>query len=209
MSKVDKIYNICSSFYVKANIFKAYEGALNISPDLKSDRSNPLIESDNINKKEPTQKFYSDSKTYQSPLKVGKMGIEGEDPWVISGFIGKHVNISPRHPQGHEGVDFGAPMNAPVYPIAPGKVTQTSNTPKGGLNLTIYHEEDNLYSYYAHLNKINVSTGEIVGSNTIIGLNGNTGSAKGTHPHVHLECKINNKKIDPRSIINKEIGSLK
>lgn len=203
MSKFDKVCGLINNFYKLSNIFMAYEGALSDSANEESS-----VEKKDVKTIEYKPEILSKNDTYQSPLKVGKMGIEGEDSWVISGFVDKSVNISKRHPQGHEGVDFGAPKNAPVYPIAHGVVTQTSNTPKGGLNLSIYHQEDNLYSYYAHLNKINVSIGDKVSKETIIGLNGDTGSAKGTHPHVHLECKINNKKLDPRSIIGKKIGLL-
>jgi murein DD-endopeptidase MepM/ murein hydrolase activator NlpD len=206
MSKVDKILSSINYFYKMSSIMDALKGTLSNDEDL--DELEKDLLSDHIDAKSNDNKISIQNKNYQLPLRVGKMGVDGEDPWVISGFVNKSVNISPRHPQGHEGVDYGAPKNASVYPIAPGVVIQTSETPKGGLNLTIHHEDDNLYSYYAHLNKINVSKGDVVSFDTIIGLNGNTGSAKQTAPHVHLETKIDNKKIDPRNVIGKQIGSL-
>jgi murein DD-endopeptidase MepM/ murein hydrolase activator NlpD len=144
---------------------------------------------------------------YQYPLKAGKT-YDDKEPWIISTFVGKSVNISPRHPHGHEALDIGGPKGAPVYPIGPGIVIEQGAYPKGGIYCKIQHFPDKkLVSYYAHLDKCLVSVNDKVNFNTIIGLNGNTGSAKGTAPHVHLECKLNGAKVDPKTIIGKNIGS--
>lgn len=161
------------------------------------------------------------SGTYQLPLKGGK---------ILSHFVTKQVaHATPgavasleRHHGGHEAIDvvvpgFNARSNtgygAPVYPIGPGTVIKVNSSSgeniKGGITCTIQHSSDsNLTSYYAHLSKLNVGVGTQVDSNTVIGFNGNTGSAKGTAPHVHLSTTLNGKRVNPMDIIGKEFGSL-
>lgn len=182
-----------------------------------------LEEYEKINKKEfnPNSKTHIVSSNYQLPLKGGQ---------ILSSFVSKElaqtkpgaVASLSRHPEGHEAIDimvpgFNAKTNtgkgAPVYPIGPGKVikvTSPSENPKGGITCTIQHMHDyGLTSYYAHLSKLNVNVGTVVDSNTIIGLNGDTGSAKGTAPHVHLSTTLNGKKLNPLTdVIGKPIGSL-
>ena len=127
-----------------------------------------------------------------------------------------------RHPEGHEAIDvivsgFNPKTNtgkgAPVYPIGPGKVIKTTSSSeniKGGITCTIQHTGDpGLVSYYAHLSKLNVGVGSVVDKSTVIGLNGDTGTAKNTAPHVHLSTTLNGKKLNPLTdVIGKQIGSL-
>lgn len=170
---------------------------------------------------EPDQKQLTPSndkyqgKVYQLPLRVGKKGLSiehgEEEPWMISKFVSKEIYISERHKNGHPGWDQGGPKGAPVYAIAPGIVTKVSTgTPKGGNSIWIQHfPDEKLSSYYAHLDEILVSVGQKVNFDTIIGKNGNTGSAKGTAPHVHLQTRLNGVDIDPKNVIGKPIGSFK
>ncbi len=148
--------------------------------------------------------------TYQLPVHVGKGGqpiTEENKPWILGTFIpNKFVNE--RHPQGHFGVDLGADKGTPIYPIGPGKVIETMVYAKGGNTVKIAHEDGSVVSYYAHMDSINVRTGQEVASDTIIGYMGNTGNAKGTHPHLHFEVGVNDNKIDPMSIVGKSVGSL-
>jgi murein DD-endopeptidase MepM/ murein hydrolase activator NlpD len=150
------------------------------------------------------------NKKYQLPLKVGKKGLplHDEEPFIISRFTPKEVYLSERHPTGHEGWDVGGPKGAQVFPIGPGQVVETKEYPKGGKTLKIKHfPDETLISYYAHLDSVTVSVGQYVDLDTVIGTNGNTGTASKTSPHVHLETKLNGSKTDPGNIIGKQIGS--
>lgn len=159
---------------------------------------------------------------YQLPLKNGE---------ILSRFVSKEQAVNKpgsvaslsRHPDGHPAIDVIVPgsknnwsigMGVPVYPIGPGTVISVENNPKsgkGGINCKIKHfPDENLISYYAHLSQINVAVGDKVTQNTVIGKNGDTGSAKGTAPHVHLSTKIDNVSVDPLSkVIGKPVGSFK
>lgn len=161
-------------------------------------------------------------KNYQMPIKGGKL---------LSAFVTKQKMLDMQskglqpvapgtHPSGHPAIDVQGPVDAPVYPIGPGTVTEVNSNPgkwkkqgdpsPGGIFCKIKHEpDDNIVSYYAHLNKVNVTVGEKVTMNTVIGTNGNTGSARQTAAHVHLGVKVNGADVDPLTIINKPIGSFK
>jgi murein DD-endopeptidase MepM/ murein hydrolase activator NlpD len=150
------------------------------------------------------------SGSYQLPLKVGKNNVPIDDqnkPWIVGGFLpGQFVNE--RHKSGHEGVDLAAERNTPIYPIGPGKVTETMVYAKGGNTVKIEHEDGSVISYYAHMQSINVKVGQEVDNNTVIGLVGDSGNAKGTQPHVHYTVKVNGSLVDPMSIVGKPVGSL-
>lgn len=150
------------------------------------------------------------AESYQLPVRHTKGGAEIDDenkPWIIGTFIpGRRIN--PRHPHGHNGVDLAAPRGTPIYPIASGVVSKVRTLPKGGLTVNVDHEEGRVSSYYAHLDAIKVNVGDKVGPNTILGDMGDTGNARGTHPHLHYEVRVDGKHVDPQSITGKRLGSL-
>lgn len=147
---------------------------------------------------------------YQLPVRVGQKGKnldDGDEPWIVGKFYpGQYLNAT--HPGGHNGVDLKAPRGTPIYPIAPGKVILVADTPKGGKNIKISHEEGQVVSYYAHLDSINVSNGQEVKMTTVVGTVGDTGNAKGRGAHLHYEVKINGTHTDPLKINGKDVGSL-
>ena len=55
-----------------------------------------------------------------------------------------------------------------------GKLSSSISSPSG----------EKLYLFYAHLSKVNVSVGDIVDSNTVLGVEGATGNVTGSHLHL-------------------------
>lgn len=132
-----------------------------------------------------------------------------KNPYFIGHFFpGKYLNKT--HPSGHNGLDLSAPRGTPIYPIAPGVVSETTpqETSIGGITAHIEHENGKVISYYAHMNDIKVSPGEKVNFDTVIGTVGNSGNAKYTSTHLHYTVKVNDRYVDPQGIIGKPIGSL-
>jgi murein DD-endopeptidase MepM/ murein hydrolase activator NlpD len=147
---------------------------------------------------------------YQIPVKVGKAGNpidEGDDLWIVGTFLPNQY-VNELHLKGHNGIDLKAPLGTPIYPIASGIVTETQQYPKGGITCKISHENGKVTSYYAHMSQLKVSIGQKITPQTIIGLVGDTGNAKGRGAHLHYEVKINGSHVDPFSINNKLVGSL-
>jgi len=91
-----------------------------------------------------------------------------------------------RHKDGHKGVDLRAPGGTPLYPIGPGVVTNVGNSPVGG-NVVNMDHPDGVRSYYAHLATVEVAVGDKVDYDTVIGTVGDSGNAKGTFPHLHIQ----------------------
>ncbi|HEX2046825.1 MAG TPA: M23 family metallopeptidase [Acidimicrobiales bacterium] len=83
----------------------------------------------------------------------------------------------------HEGVDLFAPKGTPVVAPVGGTVERYPN-PSGGQALQLHGRDGNRY-YFAHLDRY--GEGGTVSRGSVIGYVGNTGDARATSPHLHLE----------------------
>lgn len=99
----------------------------------------------------------------------------------------------------HAGVDLAAPEGTRINPVMEGKVTKTEKSWFGYGSMVVISHGPEYESLYAHLSKIYVEEGQVVGINTIIGLVGSTGRSTG--PHLHLEIHQEGKPINPAPIL--------
>ncbi len=90
---------------------------------------------------------------------------------------------------GHTWVDFATAEGTPVYSIYDGKVLVAKNMIARWNVVSIEHtyEGKTFISNYAHLSKINVSEGDVVGAWDKIGEVGNTGNSEGNHLHFQID----------------------
>ena len=95
----------------------------------------------------------------------------------------------------HNGMDFTAPTDTPIYATGDGKVLSVKTSRTGlGNNIVIDHG----FGYstvYGHLNSFNVKAGQKVVRGDIIGFVGSTGMSVG--PHLHYEVHLNGNPVDP------------
>ena len=106
----------------------------------------------------------------------------------------------------HNGVDFSAVENTPVYSPLDGTVTNILWTDGGGNQLIVDHGNNGISSGYAHLNKIQVRKGQKVKQGQRIALTGKTGKVTG--PHLHFRLKNHKGEyINPQSMLYIEKGS--
>jgi murein DD-endopeptidase MepM/ murein hydrolase activator NlpD len=98
----------------------------------------------------------------------------------------------------HEGVDLGGPMRAPVKPSAMGRVIFAGWKGRYGRLIEVDHGFG-VMTRYAHLDKIMVSVGQKVGTETVLGLLGSSGRSTG--PHLHYEVLVNGRPRDPMRFI--------
>ena len=94
----------------------------------------------------------------------------------------------------HLGIDLRAPMKTKIYAVNDGKVVLATKLPNYG-NIIVIDHGLGLFSLYLHLDKFDVSLGQMVKQNQIIGLSGDTGYASG--PHLHFSVKDNGSSVDP------------
>lgn len=92
---------------------------------------------------------------------------------------------------GHNGLDYAAPIGTPVYAADDGTVVFEGwgqkhgwmGTP-AGICILMHHGQS--YSAYAHLSSTEVNQGQWVTKGTKIGYVGNTGAATGAHLHFEM-----------------------
>lgn len=95
----------------------------------------------------------------------------------------------------HNGVDLAAPDGNPIHPAQTGQVIW-AGWDFGGLGYSVKINHCNgIATMYGHMQKVNVTAGENVTPNDIIGWEGATGWATG--PHCHFMVEVNNVPVDP------------
>jgi murein DD-endopeptidase MepM/ murein hydrolase activator NlpD len=78
---------------------------------------------------------------------------------------------------------------------------------KGGYgNVVIVRHYNGLETVYAHLSKIKVKEGDVIGAGDLIGLAGTTGHSTG--PHLHFEIRFMGVPVDPQYFISFDYGNL-
>jgi murein DD-endopeptidase MepM/ murein hydrolase activator NlpD len=106
-------------------------------------------------------------------------------PLKFSAPITSHFSKNRFHPilkihRPHLGIDYGAPVGAPVQSIGDGRVVFAGR--KGGAGNLVHIKHTNGFeTMYMHLSKILVHSGARVGQGERIGLVGMTGLATGPH----------------------------
>ncbi len=91
------------------------------------------------------------------------------------------------------------PAGTPIYPIAPGKVIVAEALFNGYGKHVIVEHEDGMTSTYAHMSRIAVKSGQVVGKMTELGTVGATGWATGNH--LHFEIHQNGIAMNPMEVL--------
>lgn len=107
--------------------------------------------------------------------------------------------ISQSYRNYHRAYDIAAPNYSPIHPLGKGRVEFAGTMTDGKGNVVIVDHGDGLKSLYAHMSRINVSVGNQVDSDSVIGNIGLTGRTTG--PHVHLEIIDGGVQINPGSVL--------
>ncbi len=87
------------------------------------------------------------------------------------------------------------------------RVVEFTRNTGGYGNLLVLRHPNGLETYYGHLSKHLVETGEMVNAGEVIGLGGSTGRSTG--PHLHFETRYMGKPFDPERVIDFETGTLR
>lgn len=86
----------------------------------------------------------------------------------------------------HAGVDLGYEYGTPVNALFAGTIVMAGDYDDGyGNQVLIYHPSIDAYTRYGHMSMVEVTIGEKISEQTIIGYVGSTGNSTG--PHLHLE----------------------
>ncbi len=97
----------------------------------------------------------------------------------------------------HKGIDVGGSVGDPVLSADEGKVVFAGWNTGGYGNLVILDHSNGYQTYYAHMNEILVSDGDVIEKGYQLGTVGNTGRSTG--PHLHFEVRKDGEPQDPQT----------
>ncbi|MEE0944523.1 MAG: M23/M56 family metallopeptidase [Clostridia bacterium] len=120
------------------------------------------------------------------------------DVRTVSGKFGTRIHPITFEEKTHNGIDIVAPENAEVYSSIDGVVTETGFDKQKG-NYVVIENEQGVKVNCCHLSDIEVSIGDNVLQNEIIGKVGNTGEITGIA--LHFEIEMNDKFYNPELLL--------
>jgi murein DD-endopeptidase MepM/ murein hydrolase activator NlpD len=95
----------------------------------------------------------------------------------------------------HTGIDISNVLDTPIQATADGEVIEAGWMDRYGWGVRVRHtgEQETLY---AHMNHVDVKTGQKVSRGAILGTMGRSGNATGVH--LHYEVRLNGKPTNPQ-----------
>jgi len=99
----------------------------------------------------------------------------------------------------HYGIDIAAPLGAPIYAAADGKVTYAGFLGDYGFMVEVDHG-GGYATRYAHAGGLAVSAGQQVSRGQVLASIGVTGNTTG--PHLHFEVLLNGVKLNPLDFLD-------
>lgn len=122
----------------------------------------------------------------------------GEFAWPAEGG---HISsqMGSRWGRYHYGIDIARPSGYTIKASDNGVVKTAGRHATYG-NYVVINHNNGYETLYAHLSKIDVSVGQVVGQGAAIGVMGSTGRSTGTH--LHFEVHKNGSEVNPLAYLN-------
>jgi murein DD-endopeptidase MepM/ murein hydrolase activator NlpD len=161
---------------------------LTVDPSVESSTRNDAAYAEFDKYFNPSREVSSPAKYYTEPFllpTIGRLTTEFGETRSVNGALTTYR---------HSGIDIAAPRSADVRSTNTGKVTLAMPLILTGNSIVIDHGEG-LFSVYFHLDKLNVSEGEIAERGQLIGTVGSTGFSTG--PHLHFTMSYYEFNIEP------------
>ncbi|HET9947351.1 MAG TPA: M23 family metallopeptidase [Longimicrobiales bacterium] len=124
--------------------------------------------------------------------------IQPTDGWLSSRFTQARMHPIYNRVMPHEGVDISAPMDAPIFAAAKGRVIRAGWIVGYGLAVEIDHG-NGITTLYGHASRIIAQVGQEVLRGEMIARVGSTGIS--TASHLHYEVRVNGVPQDPTRYI--------
>jgi len=115
--------------------------------------------------------------------------------------------FGPRHMPGqavrnHEGVDIAAPRGTSVFAAAEGAVLRTGYDAEGYGRFVEIRHPNGMSTFYGHLSRLDVASGDRLEGGQRIGLVGSTGRSTG--PHLHFEVRRGERQVNPVKVMGQD-----
>ena len=117
--------------------------------------------------------------------------------WVTAIHTGRLTSpFGPRWGKTHDGLDIGAPTGTPIYAMSKGTVILSDTVFSFGNKVEIRYW-DGTVSWYGHMSRRDVFTGDTVMPGEVVGLVGNTGHSFGSHLHLEIHPTGGDNPVNP------------
>ena len=123
----------------------------------------------------------------------------------ISSYYGYRKNPNTNASEFHRGVDIALPVGTEVFSCQDGTIMEAAFDSYYG-NYVVIQNTLGYTTKYAHLESLNVSTGDSIKIGYLVGTTGNTGTSIGSH--LHIECMYNGEYFNPLFYVNIGSGTL-
>lgn len=124
----------------------------------------------------------------------------------ITSKYGSRIHPTLERKEFHRGTDLKASMDTPIYATADSIVEWAGLHSKSGYgNLIILDHSFGFKTYFGHLNKIVVKSGQFIKRGDLVGYSGNTGMSNG--PHLHYEVRFLQRALNPFWFIKWNVAS--
>ncbi|MFN3980520.1 MAG: peptidoglycan DD-metalloendopeptidase family protein [Caldilinea sp.] len=117
----------------------------------------------------------------------------GRFTWPVYGWLSQNYRFD------HRAVDIAAPQGTPVTASDRGVVLRAGWNNQGYGRFVIIDHKIDYVTLYAHLDRVLVKEGEIVGQGQVIGTVGSTGNSTG--PHLHFEIRDFGRLTNPLELL--------
>jgi len=147
-----------------------------------------------------------DHLNYNSPEIFDMPKFAGGFIWPVPASKRISSKYGRRRGKHHDGIDVPAPRGSHILAVAKGVVIYSGSKISGYGKMTIIKHSSDLYTVYAHAQKLHVKKGDRVDQGQVIAQVGNTGRSSG--PHLHFEIRKNEVPIDPLKFLNVQSNQL-
>lgn len=117
----------------------------------------------------------------------------GRFTWPVYGWLSQSYRFD------HRAIDIAAPQGTPVTASDRGVVIRAGWNNQGYGRFVVIDHKIDYVTLYAHLDRIFVQEGEIVGQGQVIGTVGSTGNSTG--PHLHFEIRDFGRLTNPLELL--------
>lgn len=129
--------------------------------------------------------------------------------WPVNGRLMSHFGRreDPFTGEGafHTGIDLSVPTGTPVLATGDGVVMHAEYAGQYG-RLVVVEHSNGMQTYYAHLSRFSVVTGQQIRRGEAVGLSGATGRA--TAPHLHYEVRVHGTPMNPYPYLTKTYAAV-
>lgn len=117
----------------------------------------------------------------------------GAFAWPVYGWLSQSYRYD------HRAIDVAAPQGTPVTAADRGVVLRAGWNNQGYGRFVIIDHKIDYVTLYAHLDRVLVAEGEVVGKGQVIGTVGSTGNSTG--PHLHFEIRDFGRLTNPLELL--------